>query len=274
VVSAHNLETRIWERLAATASRAPERWVFRSQAARMDRFERGVFARADAVTAVSGGDAAAIRARGATLVEVVANGVDLRYFTPRPGEEEPDTLAFTGSMDWRPNQEGVRWFAERVHPRLREKRAYTLLAVGRRPPGWMTRPGGLPPNIRVTGTVEDVRPYIARGEVYVAPLLAGGGSRLKILEALAMGRAVVSTTVGAEGLDVVADRDLVLADDPGAFADAVVALLDDAPRRRALGKAGRKLVESRYDWDVIAEVQARLWTRLIEGEAAPIGTTT
>jgi glycosyltransferase involved in cell wall biosynthesis len=138
----------------------------------------------------------------------------------------------------------------------------------------MTRPGGLPPNIRVTGTVEDVRPYIARGEVYVAPLLAGGGSRLKILEALAMGRAVVSTTVGAEGLDVVADRDLVLADDPGAFADAVVALLDDAPRRRALGKAGRKLVESRYDWDVIAEVQARLWTRLIEGEAAPIGTTT
>jgi glycosyltransferase involved in cell wall biosynthesis len=168
-------------------------------------------------------------------------------------------------MDWRPNQDAIRWFIKDVHPLLKSSINYRLYVAGREPPRWLLDPSFTPAEVTVTGTVADIRPWIARGSVYVVPLRTGGGSRLKILEALAMERAVVSTTVGAEGLDVEPARHLLLADTAEDFARTVLALLADPERRRMLGRAGRELVESRYAWDRIASIQGDLWRRVAAG---------
>jgi glycosyltransferase involved in cell wall biosynthesis len=263
VVAAHNVEWMIWMRMAQSDPRWLHRQLFRMQAALMRRFESNVFRRVQHVTAVSSNDAALIREHGAPSVTVVANGVDTDYYRPPPAEPESDALVFTGSMDWRPNQDAIRWFIDAVHPRLRLRTAYRLFVVGRSPPKWLRDRASLPPEVTVTGSVDDVRPFIAQSSGYVVPLLAGGGSRLKILEAFAMGRAVVSTTVGAEGLDVTPEEHLLLADTPDEFVEAILRVLSDRTLRGRLGAAGRALVEDRYGWERIAQVQGDVWRRAI-----------
>jgi len=233
----------------------------------MRRFERRMFNRFSYATAVSEDDAGAIRALGCREVAVVPNGVDADYYAP-PGEEftEPLSLVFTGSMDWLANQDAIRWFIREVHPLLRERTDYRLYVVGRTPPAWMMDSSIVPPEITVTGTVEDVRPWIARATVYVVPLRVGGGSRLKILEALSMGRPIVSTTVGMEGLHIEPGRHLFVADEPGPFVNAICRLLDRPEARSELSRAGRARVESYYRWSQIAPLQASLWRRAIRAE--------
>jgi glycosyltransferase involved in cell wall biosynthesis len=166
-------------------------------------------------------------------------------------------------MDWRPNQDAIRWFIDEIHPLLRAETEYRLFVVGRTPPDWLRDRTLVPAEIEVTGSVDDIRPWIARASVYVVPLRAGGGSRLKILEALAMARPVVSTTVGAEGLELEGGRHLLLADSPSEFTKAILELLGNPEHRSALGKAGRALVEETYDWKCIAPLQAAVWRRAI-----------
>jgi glycosyltransferase involved in cell wall biosynthesis len=260
VISAHNVEAQVWRRLAEASRGTPQGLVYRVQADRMANFERWAFGNAAFATAVSEPDALALGELGARDVTVVPNGVDLEFFRPPPGDGPEDLVVFTGSMDWRPNQDGIRWYLDEVHPLLRGRVEAPLVVVGRNPPSWLSE-DHLPPDVEVTGSVPDVRPYLERAGVFVVPLRAGGGSRLKILEALAAGRAVVSTTVGAEGLDLEDGKHLVLADTPEIFAAAVEGLLGDRDRARALGLAGRKRVEDRYGWDAIAEIQAGVWRR-------------
>jgi glycosyltransferase involved in cell wall biosynthesis len=157
-------------------------------------------------------------------------------------------------MDWHPNEDAVLHFADTILPRIRSAVPGTTFTVVGRNPTARLREHAARAGITVTGTVDDVRPFIAEGSVYVVPLRAGGGTRLKIFEALAMARPVVSTTVGAEGLGLMPGRHYVAADEPAAFADAVVALLRDESRRRALGGTGRQLVETCYSWPRIARV--------------------
>ena len=155
-------------------------------------------------------------------------------------------------MDWYPNHDAVLYFCDAILPRIRTRIPdVSLTVVGRNPGPHLASLARL--GVTVTGTVPDVRPHIDEAALYVVPLRAGGGTRLKIFEALAMAKAVVSTTIGAEGLGVTANRDIVLADDPDTFAHAVVALLQDAPTRQRLGRAGRALVESTYTWRHAAE---------------------
>jgi glycosyltransferase involved in cell wall biosynthesis len=236
--------------------------IYGVQAERMERFESWAFGSASFATAVSEPDALALGNLGARDVTVVPNGVDLDQFRPSDPSAPEDLLVFTGSMDWRPNQDGIRWYLEEVHPLLQGRVDTPLVVVGRNPPTWLS-PDQLPPDVQVTGTVPDVRPYLDRAAVFVVPLRAGGGSRLKILEALAAGKAVVSTTVGAEGLDLENGKHLVLADTPEEFATAVEELCSDRDRARALGKAGRLRMEERYGWDAIAEIQAGVWERAL-----------
>lgn len=267
-IAAHNVEFAIWRRMADAERRQLHRQLFRIQAALMERFERRVFSRWRYVTAVSTGDAEIIRGMGTTEVAVVPNGVDaVAYGPPSADTSLPRSIVFTGSMDWRPNQDAIRWFIDAVHPLLLQQGDYRLHVVGRAPPEWMRDRTAVPSQIVVTGTVEDVRPFIENAAVYVVPLRAGGGSRLKILEALAMGRAVVSTTVGAEGLDVEPGRNIVIEDTREGFAAAITALWDDAPRRAALGANGRSLIEERYRWEQIAPLQRALWSRAISDGA-------
>src|SRR5207253_3189843 len=255
----HNVEHLIWKRLAAVERRPWRRLPLEVEWRKMRRWEARACARADLTIAVSEQDRDLLAevAPGARVV-AIPTGVDTSYFTPNRHQERAGALVFTGSMDWYPNEDGLVDFLEATLPLIRRQVPEASLTVVGRNPSTRLRDAAARAGVEVTGTVHDGRPYVARGSVYVVPLRVGGGTRLKIFEALAMGKAVVSTSVGAEGLPLAPGTHFVQADDPAQFADAVVALLGDPARRRALGGAGRSLVEQRYSWSHVArEFEAR-----------------
>ena len=182
-------------------------------------------------------------------ITVVPNGVDLDLYRHFRGTPIHFDLIFTGKMDFRPNIDAALWFGQEVLPLIQTVHPHTTFAiVGQRPHPRLDvlRDN---PGITITGYVDDVRPYIAGATVYVVPLRVGGGTRLKIMEAMAMGKAVVSTSVGAEGFPVVSGKELILADEPAAFAQAVVKLLDNPMRRLELGRTGQSLAHANYGWE-------------------------
>jgi glycosyltransferase involved in cell wall biosynthesis len=249
VLFEHNVEHMIWKRLYQVEKRRWRRALLAVEWRKMRRYEADACARAGLTVAVSEADRALLTAcaPGADI-RAIPTGVDTSYFHPNGAAETPATLVFTGSMDWYPNEDAILYFLEAILPQVRREVPGVALAVVGRDPTDRLRAAGAAAGIRVTGPVSDVRPYVAEAAVYVVPLRVGGGTRLKIFEALAMGKAVVSTRVGAEGLPIVPDRHFVQADSPAAFAQAVISLLKDPDRRRALGLAGRRLVEERYSW--------------------------
>jgi glycosyltransferase involved in cell wall biosynthesis len=269
-VAAHNVESDIWDRYRENERSLPRRAYVALQARKVRRFEGRALAAADLVTAVSERDAERIRAwTGQPRVVVVPNGVDASAFAPLPGATvAPGELLFTGSLDWRPNQDAVVWMLEEVLPRIRARRADARFSVvGRRPPEWLVRKAAAAHGAAVHGSVPDVRPYVARAALSVVPLRIGGGSRLKILEALAMGRPVVSTTVGAEGLDL--GDGLVIADGAEGFAAAVLEALEDPAGSAERAERGRARVLERYEWSRIAPLQARAWREAAARGARP-----
>ena len=252
VLFEHNVEHMIWKRLYEVEKRPWRRALLAVEWRKMRRYEAEACARAGLTVAVSEADRALLMAcaPGADI-RAVPTGVDTSYFHPNGASEVPATLVFTGSMDWYPNEDAIMYFVDAILPEIRREVPGVSLAVVGRDPTDRLRAAGAAAGVRVTGTVADVRPYIAEAAVYVVPLRVGGGTRLKIFEALAMGKAVVSTRVGAEGLPIVSDRHFLQADTPGAFAQAVVSLLKDTGRRQALGVMGRRLVEERYSWSQV-----------------------
>jgi sugar transferase (PEP-CTERM/EpsH1 system associated) len=257
LVSTHNVEADIWQRYYENETDRLRRWYIGEQWRKVERFEREAVGWVDGALTVSELDRDRLRqSRPDMPIAVIPNGVDLDYFRPMPQTQSRQHLVFTGSMDWRPNQDAARYFVAEILPLLRQARPdVECTFVGRSPPPDIQALARVP-GVHVTGTVDDVRPYVERAAVYVVPLRIGGGSRLKILEALAMGRAVVSTSVGAEGLDVEHDRHILLADDPQGFAETVLRLLNDPARCLALASEGRRLVEQSYGWDALAHKMA------------------
>lgn len=261
VLFQHNVEAMIWQRHAEVARNPVARAYFGEQWRRMRRFEAAECRRFDRVITVSPQDAAAIRdAYGVADAVDVPTGVDTEFFRPSGAvAPSPSGMVFTGSMDWLPNEDGIRWFAEEVLPRIRAAEpAATLTVVGRHPPAAVRQLAERDAGVVVTGTVPDVRPYVEAAALFVVPLRIGGGTRLKIFEAMAMERPVVSTTVGAEGLPVTEGQDILLADDADAFAAAVVRLLRDPGLRRAVGQRGAALVRGSHAWDRVAASFAEL----------------
>ena len=261
VLFQHNVEAMIWERHAQVATHPVKRRYMREQWRRMLRHERAECRRFDHVIAVSPQDAAVFRRDyGLSSVSDVPTGVDTEYFRPSGTEpREPHGLVFTGSMDWMPNEDAIDYFVGQILPLLRERvPGVTLTVVGRHPPAAIRALADTDPAIRVTGSVPDVRPFIERAAVFIVPIRVGGGTRLKIFEAMAMERPVVSTTIGAEGLPVRDGVDALLADEPRAFADAVAGLLLDPARAAAIGAAAAAAVRAEYGWDGVAERFARL----------------
>jgi sugar transferase (PEP-CTERM/EpsH1 system associated) len=257
ILFTHNVEAEIWRRHAETAGNAATRFLLTQQWRRMLRFERQALARFDLILAVSDADRRTFERLypGALKApaHVVQTGVDTGYFAPAPARPPRRAhLVFTGSMDWLPNEDGMLYFVRDILPLIRNAEPDTTLSIIGRAPTPAVKRLAAEAGVDVTGRVDDVRPHVAAGSVYIVPLRVGGGTRLKIFEAMSMAKAVVSTTIGAEGLPVTSGRNIMIADAPADFADAVVQLIRDGDTRRRIEQEARRLVVDHYDWSAVA----------------------
>jgi len=264
VLFQHNVESTIWRRHYETQDNPIKRAFLKDQWRRMLRYEREICREFDAVVAVSELDRERMRSEfGLSRVYDVPTGVDTGYFCPRSGDSIPFELVFTGSMDWAPNEDAILFFSEHILPLIsRAIPECSLTVVGRNPGSALLQVARSNPRIRVVGRVEDVRDYMSRAAAYVVPMRIGGGTRLKIYEAMAMGKPVVSTSVGAEGLPVRDGHELLIADRPDEFALAVIRLLNDALFANQLGERARKLVCEHFGWDHAANSFAAICEKL------------
>ncbi len=274
VVMAHNVESLIWERYAESEANPVKRWFVRQQGAKFERFEGWAYAAATAGVAVSRDDARLMRERfGATRVEVVDNGVDTASFQPqRDVERDPKRILFLGSLDWRPNQDGVRLLLDDIFPTVRKSVPDARLSlVGRNPPAWLRERAAEAPGVDLFADVPDVRPFLATCGLLAVPLRVGGGSRLKILEALAMATPVVSTRVGAEGLRLVPGRDLTVVQHVGEMAEAIAWAINRPEEAQEAADAGRAKVLRSYDWGPLADRLGDVWRSVVRRESVGVG---
>ncbi|MBI3538198.1 MAG: glycosyltransferase [Chloroflexi bacterium] len=273
----HNAEYALQHSAFESDARDPRRWLAALyswiQWKKLERYEREICMNANHIVMCSETDANSIRAlfksaigNRQSAIAVVPNGVDPNYYVPsievcaKPLAEY--SIVFTGKMDYRPNIDAMIWFCRDILPRVRAEIPHAhIVIVGQKPAPQIRALKNLR-GVEITGAVPDTRPFIADAAVYVAPLRMGSGTRLKVLEAMAMGKAIVATTRGAEGIDLVPNRDALLADTTAAFARAVIELLRDAKRRAALGIAARSRAEKMYVWEKILPAFDQLYTAL------------
>ncbi len=251
----HNVESRIARRHAEQTRNRLMKFFWSRQASLMKAYERRVAAHYDRVVAVSDSDREEFET-GFELqnVRTIPTGVDTALFEPRGVEREAGPIVFCGSMDWLPNQDGVRWFVKDVLPRVtKEIPEARLVVVGRQPPDGFVKEVSRDRPVEFTGWVEDTRPYVDRAACYIVPLRIGGGTRIKIYEALSMQKALVSTTVGAEGLPLEDGEHLHREDEAEGFAAKVVQCLRDEEHSRAMGKRARDYVKQNFGWDKVAD---------------------
>jgi len=280
VLFQHNVESEIWRRHAATAGNPAKKMIYRMEFRKMLRYERAVVRKFQHVIAVSANDRSIMMQWvDADRVTVVPTGVDLAQYRPDPASldpaisdpptsdpttSDPNPLAasaplitFFGAMDWEPNVDAVEYFCSQIWPAIKAEVPQARFRIVGRNPGrrvqkWASNSNSNDDSIEVTGRVPSVVEHLRQSAVIVVPLRIGGGTRLKIYEAMATAKAVVSTTVGAEGLDVHHGRDIVLADDARSFAQAVIMLLRDPELRRRYEKAAAETA-ARYDWPAVGE---------------------
>ena len=270
VLFQHNVESEIWRRHAATAGNPAKKMLYRMEFRKMLRYERAAVRKFQHVISVSANDRSIMMQWvDADRVTVVPTGVDLAQYCPDPAKfdsttSDPNPLAasaplitFVGAMDWEPNVDAVEYFCGEVWPLIKAEVPQARFRIVGRNPGprvqkWASNSNSNVGSIEVTGRVPDVVEHLRQSAVVIVPLRIGGGTRLKIYEAMATAKAVVSTTVGAEGLDVHHGRDIMLSDDARSFAQAVIMLLRDPELRRRYEKAAAETA-ARYDWPAIGE---------------------
>ena len=265
ILDAHNVEHEIITRLAEVEPTVPRRiyskingWKFRREETRLVR-------KVDRVAVTSDPDREIFEQRvPGTSPVVIHNGVDTDRFKPVGEIGEGRGILFFGALDYFPNEDAVRFFHREVWPLLRTERPDLTWTIVGREPGQSISRLDVEPQIKVQGFVEDIRAPVDGAAVIVVPLRAGSGTRLKILEAMAMGKPVVTTTIGAEGLTTVDGRHLIIADEPAHFARAISSLLDSPEARRSIGTAARRFVEAHHDW----RESAREFEQLIASTAA------
>jgi glycosyltransferase involved in cell wall biosynthesis len=271
VLFTHNVETLIWKRHFHTARNPLMKVAAGIEYFKLKHYELSFSRNFDHILTVSDVDRNYFaQAIDASRLSVIPTGVDLEYFHPSSSSPRSNSLVFSGSMDWLANEDAIVYFVQEILPLVaREIPDVILTVVGRDPGPALHRLAEANKCVRLTGTVPDVRPYITQGALYVVPLRVGSGTRLKIFEAMALGKAVVSTTLGAEGLPLVHGRDALLADTPEEFAAATVRLLRDNDLRDRLGTAARQLVESQYGWPSVAWHCHQALEHVVTAHAAP-----
>jgi glycosyltransferase involved in cell wall biosynthesis len=249
IYHAHNVESEVYRRCLAVGERPlKSRIVARLDLLKFRRFERNRIRRFPAIVTVSTRDAVTLRSWApAASVKFIPNGADCRHLVPLDIASVPGAIVFIGTLSYVPNRDAVHYFAGQILPRIRQTiPGATLYVVGRQVDDLESSLRNAP-GVVFTGYVDDVRPHLARAQVVAVPLRAGGGSRVKILEAMAMRRPVVSTTLGAEGLDFTPGEHLLIADGADRFATAVVRLLDDRATAERIADQGRQVILERHD---------------------------
>ncbi|MCA9945743.1 MAG: glycosyltransferase [Anaerolineales bacterium] len=266
----HNAETELQRRNFLTDLRQPRRWVAAAYSAeqvrRLGKFERWVCQQADWVTAVSHPDKVHLEklAGEKTPITVIPNSLDVQQFQLKQTETIPSDIVFSGKMDYRPNVDAVLWFVADVWPIIRRERpSTTFTVVGQKPHARLERLRD-EPGITLTGWVERVEPYLAGAKLFVLPFRVGSGTRLKLIEAMAAGKALVSTAVGAEGFPVADNREIRLVDDAVGFGTAVLHLLNQPEERQRLGLAAQQFAQQ-YDWRVVVPKFLEIYQRLLGG---------
>jgi len=235
----------------------PLNWVHKRESVKLGAFEAEVAGKVDASLFVSEAEAALFRTQSgldADKVRAIENGIDTERFDPASqfgavGTGEGPLAVFTGQMDYRPNIDAVRWFANDILPLIRQRHPQARFAIVGRAPTDEVRALAALPGVTVTGEVPDVRPWLAAADAVVAPLLLARGVQNKLLEAMAMARPVVASAAAAEGIDAAPGEHLLVADGAKAMADAVCALFDDRAAATAMGQAARAQMIARYGWD-------------------------
>jgi polysaccharide biosynthesis protein PslH len=266
VLFQHNVEAALWRRQAQTGAGLLARLAFALESAKMNRYEPKTIAKFDHIVAVSDYDRKLMAEVPDERISVVPTGVDFEKFAARePLTGRDPVVIFTGAMDWEANVDGIGFFCREIWPAvLAEIPQARLQIVGREPDPRVKSLASR--SVEVTGTVPSILEYLQAAAVVIVPLRVGGGTRLKIYEAMAMGKAIVSTSVGAEGLDVHPDRDILIADDPLRFARQVIELLSDENLRLQYGREAVKTA-SRYDWKVVAAQFERVLAQVISHSA-------
>jgi glycosyltransferase involved in cell wall biosynthesis len=266
ILDEHNIEYEVFQRMCE-GERAVARRVFnRVEHARFRRFEQRWWGRVDGCVVTSEREVPIVTAHASgTPVVAVPNGVDLDYFRPTPGSPTRCTLAFNGTLTYRPNLDAAYHLVDEIWPLIRDRYPEAQLAlVGRAPAAEsrrLTRPG-----VVVAGEVPDVRPYLRDATVIAVPVRIGGGTRLKVVEGLAMGKPMVSTSLGCEGVAVRDGEHLLIADGAGAFASRVIDVFENPALAGGLGHAGRRLMERDYSWDMAGRRLHALYAELTTGD--------
>jgi glycosyltransferase involved in cell wall biosynthesis len=262
VLRSLNVEFRIWEGLVRNERGALRRFALSRVAASLREYEVRQLNTPDAIVPISAEDGEEFRRLGCTRpMHIVPCGIT-------PGElpakaAEPGTVGFIGSLDFRPNQEAVMWIVDELWPRVTERAPEARLSIaGSGAPAWLRR-HAVGQNIEFLGGVDDAQAFLTRMSVVIAPLFAGGGMRIKVLEAMALAKPIVATTLGAGGIDIQSDRDIIIADDVMAFADGVTRLLHEPETAARIGNAARKTVRERYDNDTLARGLLRFYESLL-----------
>lgn len=270
ILTMHNIESLRFERELQLAHWGKRRLVLLGNHIFFREWERKALRQFDGIVTVSDLERAWVQDHiPGAAVEVVPNGVDTEYFHPDSlAFENSPYIIFTGAMDYPPNIDAARWFCNETLPAMRRSIPNIRLKIVGKNPHPQVFELGKRSGVEVTGTVPDIRSYVAGARALVVPLRSGGGTRLKILEAMALGRPVISTTVGAEGLDVTPGTDILIADDPQQFVKSIQLLLSAPEASEKIGEAGRRLVVEKYDWRVCLGGLDRLYGRLIREEAA------
>lgn len=258
VLNHHNIESMMMERRAELEPKPLQRHYYTTEARRLRRYESRHAADFDLHLTCSALDAERLhQIAGNVSVEVVPNGVDLEYFRPAlDAVEEPHSMIFAGGLTWYPNLSAVEFLTQRVWPLVRAEFPDAVLTIiGKSPPNWLRELAKSDARVRVTGFVDDVRPYMDRASVYVCPIFDGGGTKLKVLDALAMGKPLVANPIAVEGIDAVPEKHWLAADTPEEFLKAIRRLFGDAALRHSLSENARRLIADTYSF---AEIGRRL----------------
>jgi glycosyltransferase involved in cell wall biosynthesis len=261
----HNVETVIPRRHFETSQDPIAKIFWWLQWRRMERYEREACRTFSGTVTVSERDKTCLKEFGIENVFTIPTGVDTDYFAPREDRVKNNSLVFTGSMDWLPNEDAIQFFIRDIFPRVKQQMPdVSLTVVGRNPSRRLLNEIKCHPEVTVTGRVEDVRPYISSHTLYIIPLRIGGGTRIKAYEAMAMGKAIISTQVGVEGLPVRHGEQLIIADEPEQFAFHIVRLFGDAAARAKLETCARSLVQRHFGWEAVAASFADICRHVVQ----------